>query len=444
MPSVPFLPPPLHAVLTSVAESAARATGFVRRQSKLTGSRFAQILVFGWLNRPHSSLGELTQMAALLGVAVRPQSIDERFGPAAAAFLERLGEAAVVQVVHTQPVLIPLLQRFRGVFIQDSTTIALPDALSGHWRGNGGNTPTNTAAAVKLQLRLDLTTGTLLGPVLQAGRAQDRSSSVQHTPIPRGALRIADQGYFSLPVLAEVGQRGAYWLTRLLLQTHVFDRQGARLTLVPFLRSSAPVGDTPILLGADHHLVCRLLTWRVPPDVAAQRRRRLREEARIKGETVGAERLALAAWTLLVTNVPAALLSAPEALALVRARWQIEILIKLWKTDGGLDQWRTTDPWRILCEVYAKLLALTIQHWLLVRGVWKHPDRSLVQAAQAVRRFTPVLALSIAGCISQRDHPRLRAALDRMLATARMNRRKAKPNTYQLLVEPTLSYDAAA
>jgi Transposase DDE domain len=444
MPSLPFLPPPLQTVLTTTAAVAARATGFVQRRSKLTGPLFAQLLVFGWLNRPHSSLGELVQMGALLGVTVRPQSLDARFGPAAAAFLERLVEAAVVQVLHTQPVLIPLLQRFRGVFIQDSTTITLPDALAALWRGNGGNTPKNTAAAVKLQLRLDLSTGTLLGPLLQEGRAHDRSSPVQHTLVPPGALRIADQGYFSLPVLADLDRQGAFWLTRLFLPTHVFDRSGRRLALLRFLQAEAAVVDAPIRLGADDRLPCRLLAWRVPPDVAEQRRRRLREEARIQGKTVSAERLALAAWTILVTNVPPALLSAAEALVLLRARWQIELVIKLWKTGGGLDQGRTADPWRILCEVYAKLLALLIQHWLLVGGAWSFPERSLVQAAQAVRRFAPVLALALGGMISESDLPRVLEALDRMLATARMNRRKTKPNTYQLLLDPSLGYQVAA
>jgi hypothetical protein len=262
--------------------------------------------------------------------------------------------------------------------------------------------------------------------------------------VPRGALRIADQSYFSLPVLADLDRQGAFWLSRLLLQTHVFDRLGRRLDLLRFLRDAAPTVDEPILLGANHRLPCRLLAWRVPQEVADQRRRRLREEARVKGETVSAERLALAAWTILVTNAPPTLLSAAEALVLLRARWQIEILVKLWKTGGGLDQWRTADPWRILCEVYAKLLALTIQHWLLVSGAWRHPDRSLVQAAQAVRRFAPVLALALAGIISEHDLSHVFEALDRMLASSRMNRRKTKPNTYQLLLDPSLGYHAAA
>jgi hypothetical protein len=56
----------------------------------------------------------------------------------------------------------------------------------------------------------------------------------------------------------------------------------------------------------------------------------------------------------------------PEALVLVRARWRMELLFTHWKQHGLLDEWRSAKPWRILCEVYAKLLALAIQPWLLL------------------------------------------------------------------------------
>jgi hypothetical protein len=39
-------------------------------------------------------------------------------------------------------------------------------------------------------------------------------------------------------------------------------------------------------------------------------------------------------WTLLVTNPSADLLSLREALVLLRARRQIELLFKLWKSHG--------------------------------------------------------------------------------------------------------------
>ena len=116
-------------------------------------------------------------------------------------------------------------------------------------------------------------------------------------------------------------------------------------------------------LGEVHRLPARLLAVRGPQAVADERRRRLWAVARKKGCMVSARRLALAAWIMLVTNVPSDRLTVREVLG--RTRWQIELLFKLWKSHGRVDESRSLKPWRILCEVYAKLLAMVVQHWLL-------------------------------------------------------------------------------
>jgi len=126
-----------------------------------------------------------------------------------------------------------------------------------------------------------------------------------------------------------------------------------------------------------------------------------------------------------------------EALVLARARWQIELLFKLWKSHGHIDESRSGKPWRVLCEVFAKLLAMVVQHWLLLTGCWAYPDRSLVKAAQTVREHAMHLASALACpwllC-------RAIGVIHRCLAAGcRLNRRKTKPNTYQLLLDPTLA-----
>jgi len=425
----------MQTVLRSTADAAAQETGFVQRKSKLTGAKFTQTLVFGWLSSPQATLEELAQTAATLGVEISPQGLDQRFTRAASACLEQVLSAAVDEMIDAEPVVIPVLRRFNGVYILDGSTVQLPAALADEWAGCGNRVPGNEAA-VKMQVRLDLSTGGLWGPLLQDGRAHDRSSPLQTASLPAGALRLAALGYFSLDILQEMDAQGVYWLSRLQAGTAVFDQKGERQDL-PRLLGAQPGDDVdiPIKLGVRHRLSCRLLAKRVPPKVADRRRQRLRDQARRRGQMVSQARLRLADWTIYVTNAPVALLSLREALVLARARWQIELLFKLWKSQGRIDEWRSEKPWRILCEVYAKLLAMLVQHWLLLVSCWSYPDRSLQKAARTVQRLSLHLA-SMFHC--QQDLCEAIATIQRCLAAGcRINKRKVAPHTYQLLLNLT-------
>src|SRR3954468_18579984 len=148
-------------VLTTVAEQAAWQTGWVQRASPLTGARLVQTLVFGWLRRPTATGSELASTAAQVGAPVTPQALHQRLGARAARCLQQVLAAALQQVVAAEPTAVPLLARFTAVYIQDSTTIALPDALAAVWPGCGGRVPQGSQAAVKLQVRWELTRGEL-------------------------------------------------------------------------------------------------------------------------------------------------------------------------------------------------------------------------------------------------------------------------------------------
>ena len=361
--SVPQIAMALARVLTEVPTDLARVSGFCQRRSKLTAALFVQTLVLGWLAHPTGSLHRLTQAAAMLGLAVSPQGLVQRFTPAAAALLAGVLEAALREVVVAAPAAAGLLARFPAVVLMDSTTVALPDGLAHVWAGCGGRVPQGGQAALKLTVRLDLCTGSLDGPVLTAGRAQDKASALQHAPLPPGALRITDLGFWSLAVLAEIADQDAYFLSRHHLQTAVFATDGARLDLVDWLpRQRRRRLSVAVTLGVEDRLPARLLAVQVPKRVAAARRTKILAEAKREGETPSARKLALAGWTLLVTNAPPEVLAIREALVLARARWQIELLFKLWKDEGHLDEWRSADPTRILCEVSAKLVAMVLQH----------------------------------------------------------------------------------
>ena len=324
------------------------------------------------------------------------------------------------------PVAVPVLRRFAQVAVQDCTTIAPPAALATVWPGCGGS------AALKLGVRLDLVAGPLCGPYLEAGRANDRTATCAALPLPPGALRLADLGFFSLDEFAAQNAQGVWWLSRWQPGTALYTPDGARQELLALLAAATGTTlDQPVRLGVRQQLPARLLAARVPQEVADQRRRRLRAAARDNGRVASATQLALCAWTVFVTAVPPACLTLHEALVFARLRWQIELLFKLWKNRLRVDEWRSINPWRILTAVYAKLLAALVQHWLVLVGCWHHPDCSLVKAAQTIQTHATHLAAAFDAdaALCHALH-----TLARCLAAAgRLTKRHAAPSTKQLL-----------
>ena len=433
MTSVSQLCQTFQTVLTTIADHAARTTGFVQRTSKLTGAKFAQTLVFAWWSNPNATYEQLAQTATGLGVPITAQGLDGRFTAEAAECLKQILEAAVHQVVVADPVAIPLLQRFAGGFIQDSTTIVLPDALAEVWRGCGGNIAKGTAAALKVQAQVNMRDGQFTHLDLQAGRAQDKTAPMQTAPLPAGALRLADLGYLSIPVLRAYGEQGVYWLTRYQATVLLFNLDGQPFDLATFLQTySEQTLDRAVQFSGQHRLPCRLIAVRVPAPVAEERRRKLHAEARREGRTPRAKQLVLCDWVILVTNVPTEQVSIKEALVLARLRWQIELVFKLWKSHGQVDESRSAKPYRILCEVYAKLLIMLMHHWVAITCGWRHPNRSWLKTAQTIRQYVIALASALG---SEEQLTQVFSTIQVCLAKgARINTRKTKLNLYQLLL----------
>jgi hypothetical protein len=121
---------------------------------------------------------------------------------------------------------------------------------------------------------------------------------------------------------------------------------------------------------------------------------------------------------------------------IARVRWQIELIFKLFKSLGQIDESRSQKPYRILCEVYAKLIAMIIQHWILLVAGWKYPEYSLQKAAKVVAKY----ALAIASAYISTGVRLIETFEDikRTLANGcRISGRPSKPSTFQLLLQTT-------
>lgn len=146
-----------------------------------------------------------------------------------------------------------------------------------------------------------------------------------------GDLVVRDLGYFVLSVFTQIACTGAYFLTRLQSGTCVLDpTTHEHIDLLKLLRKAGNI-DVDVLAGAQEKLPTRLIARRVPPEIAAERRRKARGN-RDKRAKNAKEKLALLDWEIFLTNVPRHIWTADTATQVYGFRWRIEILFKAWKS----------------------------------------------------------------------------------------------------------------
>jgi hypothetical protein len=276
-------------VLTTLAAEADVAWHDPKRPDLATcmASTRVQTLVFGWLAHPDARVEPLAPMAATVGVAVSPPAIDQRFTVATASLRRTVLLGRVPQGSASDPVAIPIRQRFAGVRVHDSTTIVLPEVLADHAQGGGGQTETHTAAARTCGLQLDLLSGAYTQRDRADGRAADQRVPRTHAPLPPGSLRLAARGFLDLAVLAARDASGAAdrskRTARITLRAGTQPPQ-ALLVFIQDLGPWAPWEGT-VWVGQDQPVQARLLVQAAPQEVA--------DHPRVRGDH-GAGRAALA------------------------------------------------------------------------------------------------------------------------------------------------------
>lgn len=425
----------LRTLFEQEAVELARRAGL--RQRSIPFARLAYLLVLGWWQQPSAGPSALARFAGSLDLDLCKQDVDSHFTERTALWLLAVLKRAVQLVVCAQPVSLDLLRQFTKVLIEDGSTVSLPPALKRIWRGCGGNrasetTESKTEAAFKITVRWDLLGGQLEGPYLQDGRQHELRSVLHEQEMPAGSLWIADLGYWTLLWLGQLSKAGVYFLLRYKVGIVLWSHH-QRLQLLDVLPKQ--IGERVELLvdvGANKAVRgVRLLAERVPDEVVKQRHDRYREYARVHQKPLNPLVLEMAKWTIVLTSVPASMLTIEQAFAFLRARWQVELLFKLWKQYGLVDEWNSTKPWRVLCEVYAKLLAMVVQHWFVLLSCWDDPHHSLFSVAEVLREQVPILAHGLC------RHLPLRTAIRLLVQSVRggcsIPARSTRPSTSRLL-----------
>lgn len=405
-----------------------------REGGKVKGSNFSQMLVFGWLNNPEATLNNLCSAGRAAGLAITPQGLDQRLNTKeAAAFMKGiLAEACQTFIEADQEVAVAVMSKFSGVYLRDSSHCRLPETLIDEWPDAKVGKKA-TQAIIKWEVQLELNRGELNGPHISPHYVGDTQLAKCHPPLPPDSLVIMDLGYWRLDEWAVAPLHNHYLLSPYRYHTQFYTMDGQLWRIDEYLQTKDSPFCLEIQMGKNDRIPVRLVALPLTPEMKAARIKRYQEEGSKKRQTLSAGGRLRSGWLIFVTNAPAHLLSPNEILLLARLRWQIELLFKLWKSPGGVTTSRSQKPQRILCEMYAKLLAMVVQHWCFLTSCWQFPDKSLTKAAGSVRQNAPLILFALSQPASTMIT--VLSHLAQVLSHAsRINKSRQTPRSFQLLL----------
>jgi len=371
----------------------------------LTGAGFVQGVVFGQLSHAQATRRQLHQKVLYTGDRLSCQALDQRFTIEAETFLKAMLAEALRQEALNQQVTESLLDRFNGVWVVDSTV---------------------SDQGCKLLTWLNLSTCYIrVEPV--APTVHDNGVELAQMDLPAGALKLGDLGFFDLDTFERYNEQGVFWISRYKAKTKLFCAEtGDDLVLEQVLMRHESL-YLPVLVGATKKLKAFLVVRRVSEETAQNRQKRRAYRTQRKQQPLSPKTLALAQWDIYLTNVPDC--TVDEICSFARARWQIELVFKLWKSFFGLEHIQSANPIRQACLFYAKLFALWLVHVLM--SLDTHVNRSWWHAAQTVRDHA---TMALYALVSSQAWLHFLIQLQPILAlVSRLSKRQAHPLNAQLL-----------
>ncbi|PGL03895.1 IS4 family transposase [Bacillus cereus] len=205
-----------------VLQDIAKQVGFVQRSSKYQANELIALCV--WLSQEiaSTSLTQLcSQLEASTGVLMSSEGLNQRFNPAAVAFLREVFTSLLTQKLCSNHSLSAhVISTFNRIRILDATVFQLPDHFPTDYQGSGGSSNT---AGVKIQLEYDLLSGQFLNVQLGPGKNNDKTyGTICLETVEAGDLCLRDLGYFDLGDLQTIHDKEAYYISRLKLNTRIY------------------------------------------------------------------------------------------------------------------------------------------------------------------------------------------------------------------------------
>ncbi|PEC87376.1 IS4 family transposase [Bacillus cereus] len=396
----------------SILQQLAQETGFVKRKSKYGARDLAALCI--WISQ-HVASDSLTRLCSQLytntATLMSPEGLNQRFNPAAVAFLREVFTSLLTQKLCSNHSLSAhIISTFNRIRILDATVFQLPDQFATDYQGSGGS---SNKAGVKIQLEYDLLSGQFLNVQLGYG-------TICLETVEAGDLCLRDLGYFDLGDLQTIHDKEAYYISRLKLNTRIYTKnpepkyfnngtvkkqtEYIQLDMTQMMSDLIP-GETieipEAYIGQNQKLPARVIIHRLTDD---QTKTRLKNQAireKKKGIVMKDKSKRLMGMNVYITNTSLEDVPTNYVHSLYSLRWQIEILFKTWKSFFEIDKCQNIKRERLECHLYGQLIGILlcsstmfqIRQLLLEK---KKQELSEYKAIYMIKDYFPLLFQAIA------------------------------------------------
>jgi hypothetical protein len=357
----------------------AREVGFVQRNSKYGAQDIVALCV--WLSQEVASTS-LTQLCSCLesstGVLISPEGLNQRFNTAAVEFLQHVFARLLAQKMNASNMLPhEYASCFQRIRVLDSTTFQLPDTFASAYQGSGGSSHT---AGVKIQLEYDILSGQFLHVHSGPGKQNDKTyGSVCLQTVQARDLCIRDLGYFDFTDFQQMDERGAYYLSRLKLNTRIYQKnphpehfkdgrmkkqsEYIQLDMEAIMDGLQP-GQTyeisDAYIGIYKKLPTRVIIHRLTEEQTRKRWENQAIREKKKGIIYTERSKRLSAINVYITNTPVEDVPTGQVHPFYSLRWQVEILFKTWKSFFQIDKCKRIKQERLECHLYGQLIGILL------------------------------------------------------------------------------------
>jgi hypothetical protein len=322
--------PALLARLPAGLDEMARQTGALQRKRAVrsAGDLLRLVLAYSlwdWSLRQVGAWATVTDLAELSDVALRNRLRHSRL------WLSQVLGHGLGQVRLSRPA-----HEVRAR-IFDASVITQPGSTGTDWR---------------LHLGFDVGLGRF--DEWEVTDAHGGETLLRHA-VEQGDILLVDRAYGHRQGLGYVLQAGAHVIARINGQNlPMKTAQGKALDVRTWLAGLSPRTHTieravrvPTPAG---EFELRLIARRLPPEAVAAAARRAAKTSRKNGTQLSHLTRVMAGWVVLASNLPAENWLRGDVLALYRVRWQVELLIKRYKSVLQLDHLRSKEA--ELAQVY--------------------------------------------------------------------------------------------